>query len=370
MAGPRSDLLDFVAVDIFGVEFTSVCNLKCVYCDVSAPGYKGRHTAQELLEAARKIAEEKRPAFMNFTGIGELTTIPQWTEVVAPFLALAGPTKGLTTNLQKQLDETELATLVKFDEIAISIDTADAELLREIRRKSELRNITTSIARIRAHAIKTGVRQPSLRFNAVVTDRSAPTLFDLCAFAVACGIDRVMLIGLNDTAFFVEQAIVRHVRHLPEEAFMDFVRQIDRGRELLEAHGKVLTVAADLDAYIRGRLSRQAGGGALQPGQTRLCTQLWSYAVVKEDGRISHCCSNMQSRKSLTQHSFDEIMEDEQLRTWRRQLLEGGELPHECRTCHWAPPGAPAQLSALVERLRAPNLAGRDRFGIIAASLK
>ena len=68
--------------------------------------------------------------------------------------------------------------------------------------------------------------------------------------------------------------------------------------------------------------------------------------------------------------SFDQIMEDEALRTWRRQLLEGRELPQECRTCHWAPPGAPAQLSALVERLRAPNLAGRDRFGITAAGVK
>ena len=285
---------------------------------------------------------------MNFTGIGELTAMSNWREAIEPFMALPKMVKSLTTNMQKQMDDDEIATLAKFQQISVSIDTADAKLLREIRVKSELRNITTNIAKVRAYCIKIGKPYPSFRFNVVVTNRSALTLLDTSAFAIACGMDGMMLIELNDTDFHIDQKVVRHVSHLTDNEFSEFAYQVEASRKLMAEHRKEFIVTGDLNSYIQSRLKTKNSDCNITPGQTRMCGQLWSYAVIKEDGRISHCCANMMSQKSLREHSFAEIMDDDEIRSWRLSLLNGKNLPHSCINCHWAGTGSPQDLLQLI----------------------
>jgi wyosine [tRNA(Phe)-imidazoG37] synthetase (radical SAM superfamily) len=310
---------------------------------VSAPTHQGRHTDADLLEASHALAKELRPPSMNFTGIGELTTIPDWPKTVAPFLALPDTAKLLTTNLQKQLDDSEIETLARFDMLSISIDTANAKLLREIRRKSDLRNITTNLARLRAHCIQKSKRIPTLRFNVVMTDRSALTLFELAAYGMACGIDDMMLIELNDTEFFLDRSVVRHISALNDNEFAEFTFQLSETEKLFQRNGKQLILTGDLKAYIQTRHNK-GSEYHLKDGETRRCALLWEYAVIKDDGRISHCCGNLMSKKSIRQHSFDAIMNDDEIRSWRLALLTGKNLPSACVNCHWAVATTPQTL--------------------------
>ncbi len=337
------DLFGFVGLDVVGVEFTSVCNLRCLYCNVSAPGFQGKHTDPALLHTAHRLVSEEKPRWMNFTGIGELTVMPRWHEAVKPFMGIPSMMKALTTNLQKIMDDGEIAALAAFDQISISIDTADAKLLRRIRGNSELRNITTNLTRLRAHAIKEKRRPPSLRFNVVVTTNNALTLVDLAAYAVACGIDDLLLIDLNDRDFFIQEDAIGHVSRLGDAEFAAFSQQLDQARQLLAAHGKSVVLSGDLEHYIQARQSGQAARG-LARGQTRLCRHLWNYAVIKEDGRLSHCCANILSSGSLNASSFADLMDTDVLRAYRRALIQGQDLPASCLNCHWAPAGEPQQL--------------------------
>lgn len=343
------DLYAFIGLDVVGVEFTSVCNLRCLYCNVSEPGFQGRHTDARLLNKAHGLVAEEKPRWMNFTGIGELTTMPNWREAVTPFMGVPSMTKALTTNLQKLMDDDEIAALATFDQISISIDTADAQLLRQIRRNADLRNITTNLTRLRAHAIKHNRRPPSLRFNVVMTTRNAAALVDLAAYAVACGVDDLLLIDLNDRDFFNQEDAVGHVSRLDDQQFAAFSRELQRARDLLAAHKKAVILSGDLESYVKARQSGQAARG-LAPGQTRLCSHLWNYAVVKEDGRLSHCCANILSTDSLQSTSFAELMDTDTLRAYRRGLIQGQDLPPSCINCHWAPAGAPQQLLEMLIR--------------------
>lgn len=343
------DLFGFIGADVIGVEFTSVCNLRCLYCNVSEPGFQGKHTDAEVLHAAHRLVVEEKPRWMNFTGIGELTTMPNWREAVRPFMDVPSTVKALTTNLQKPMDDDEIAALAAFDQISISIDTADAHLLRQIRRNAELRNITTNLTRLRAHAIKHNRRPPSLRFNVVMTTRNVLTLVDLAAYAVACGVDDLLLIDLNDRDFFNQEDAVGHVSRLNDVEFAAFSRELERARHLLSAHGKAVVLSGDLESYVKTRQSGQATRG-LAPGQTRLCSHLWNYAVIKEDGRLSHCCANILSTDSLRSKSFADLMDTDTLRAHRRSLIEGQSLPPSCVNCHWAPAGQPQELLQILAR--------------------
>ena len=337
----------FIGLGIAGIEFTSVCNLKCAYCDVAAPGYKGAPTVEQVLDASYRIVVEQKAWWLNFNGLGELTTIPHWEDVVERFLQVPGLQKCLTTNLQKQMSKIEIATLARFDKIHVSMDCADAELLREIRGKAELRNITTNLMQIKAHCLALNRKAPSIFVNTVITDRNATRLLELGAYVVSCGVDGLMLIELNEE-FYRDEAIIKHIRHLSDVDFNEFAIQLYQVKHMFKERALTLDVTGDLDLYVQSRLGLQNKVDTLPEGQTRLCTQLWNYGMVKGDGRISHCCSNLESTKSLKDHSFEEIMNDEEIRGWRRALLTGRDLPEACVRCHWAGVGSRESLISAV----------------------
>ena len=101
---------------------TSRCNLRCVYCDVSSPGYVGHEfDFQNFKEAVAKL-KQRDTRCVSFYGEGETTTIENWHEYVRS-LREAGILVYLVSNFARRFSDLELDALSEVHEINVSCDT-------------------------------------------------------------------------------------------------------------------------------------------------------------------------------------------------------------------------------------------------------
>lgn len=173
------------------IEITMRCNLHCVYCGVSQPHYAPTEMSGERLDAIAEAARAlPRSVRIMLNGHGETTYHPGWLPFCEKIVAL-GFRVRLTTNLARALKPEEAACLARLEQIEVSVDTADAALLRQLRRQVSIATIVANIERIRAEAARQGVRGPAFAVSCGVFDANYSGLGELAAFCVAQEIRKV-----------------------------------------------------------------------------------------------------------------------------------------------------------------------------------
>lgn len=338
------DLLESTETDTVFIELTTRCNLRCTYCAVSQPTYRGIDLALDGFENFVAQMKSRRVRHVNLNGHGESTIVGDWHSY-ADRLADEGFALSITTNLAKRLTDEEIATLSRFERILVSIDTVDAELLARLRRGSNLGRILDSIARILEVASEHG-REPEIAVSCTVGDLSADGVGDLAEELLRHGV-RVFRFGDLSEYAEIEGALrMRHVSHLPDErrpavreAFAKALKRIE------EAGGK-----AEVDASLRAWLDEQserkvrseerhaAAGGKtvwaddVDTGMTRDCLDPWKLAFVQSDAAVRPCCFFEEQLGTLANTPLEQVVEGEAFRSLRRELLTG-ELRSNCRNC-------------------------------------
>ncbi len=74
-----------------------------------------------------------------------------------------------------------------------------------------------------------------------------------------------------------------------------------------------------------------------QPGQTRLCTDPWTFSQILGDGRVRPCCfSDVELGQLSEKTRFADIFNGEVAMRLRRELLTG-ELDTYCTICNLRP---------------------------------
>ncbi|MGD1918421.1 MAG: radical SAM protein [Pleurocapsa sp.] len=159
------------------IEFTSNCNLRCTYCAVSQPGYKGFTLQEDLVPPIISKLIDRGVETVALNGHGETTMLKNWVEMCQPLIDKIDYIQ-IISNFSKLFKENELSILAKFSRIYISIDTSDPKLLAETRRKVDLGVIVQNIYNIRAKAIELDVEAPKFIFSAGVYDRNVLKLPD------------------------------------------------------------------------------------------------------------------------------------------------------------------------------------------------
>jgi len=146
-----SELLATSKLKLVHLEVTSKCNLRCTYCAVSQPEYKGYDLNVSNLPGI--VADLKRlgAETISLNGHGETTFHNDWKDV---FEAIVGnfPRTEITTNLARNYSDEEIELLSRVDVITVSLDTPDPVLLKDTRRHVDLGVVLTNIARIRGAA--------------------------------------------------------------------------------------------------------------------------------------------------------------------------------------------------------------------------
>jgi hypothetical protein len=155
------------------IDINELCNLRCDYCAVSSPNYVGQEMAPDMFPAMIELVKRMPPgSAIHVNGHGETTFHPKWMDISCQILA-ADHRPYITTNLAKNFSDAEIDLLAQFGAIAVSLDSTDDKLMREIRKPVRVAHVFSTIARIRAAAERQKVSPPpSINFSVGIYDPS------------------------------------------------------------------------------------------------------------------------------------------------------------------------------------------------------
>src|ERR1700733_13695975 len=208
------------------IEFTSDCDLRCVYCLVSSDTYRGRTISTAIIGKLKEELPNRGIKHVGINGHGETTIIPNWVDICGPFLEMA-VTSHLISNFARSFKRRELETLARVKLILVSLDTVDTDLLKAIRRKGDLRTIVMNIVNVRATAMRLGVAAPRFQVNAGIYDRNVFGLPDLARFCIALKIESLSFWSLLVHSVFAEDAKCNTVENLSPPELRRAIAAID-----------------------------------------------------------------------------------------------------------------------------------------------
>jgi len=125
------------------------------------------------------------------------------------------------------------------DSIKISIDTADRMLLQRLRRRVDLRQITTNVALTKAAALKLHRAPPNFGFLCGLYDRNTLEWDTFARFSIASGITAVDIWSLTEHPGLdvPDEDRVHPLDDLLDCDLRPRVQSILRGLRLLRRHG-------------------------------------------------------------------------------------------------------------------------------------
>jgi MoaA/NifB/PqqE/SkfB family radical SAM enzyme len=243
------------------LDITSRCNLRCVYCAVSHPDYKGidmaNGIAQKAIALVLELAKHNRLDPIDLNGHGETTFREGWTDICFALIE-RGVRVRITSNFAKSFNEAEFEALASMDEIAISMDSADPKLLRDVRRKVDLRQIVTNVAFVRATALRLHRRPPAFAFLCGLYDKNTLHWESFARFAVALGITSIGLWSLteHDGLDVPVDDRVHPLDDLPDVELRPRLLSIRRGLDFLRRHDVPVAIQGgfveNLERRVRG----------------------------------------------------------------------------------------------------------------------
>jgi MoaA/NifB/PqqE/SkfB family radical SAM enzyme len=353
------------------VEYTSRCNLRCKYCTKSNPGdddIPGRNMdmAPEGVDAVLRFIAKQSFKEVLLAGTGESTFHPDW-KTDFPRLIAAAKTANpkcfvhFNSNFALRFSDDAWPILAQLDGLMVSIDTADAEVTRHVRAKSDLAVIVYNLTRLRAHCRHHQIKVPRVVINVTLHEAACAGLPDLMSLLADLPVAMVSISDMVQT-----EAATRHgIRPLNGEDRNAMVKAAGYLRDAMaraKAMGK-FTVA--LQPFLAQRINALlqepiAGEGRVaspspenqQGVTTKLCTQPWTRFTVAADASIYPCCvTDMPPVGSLAAHADPERdgIDGVRLRRFRQDLLLGN-VPKVCVGCTNAADGAPQVLQDFLRK--------------------
>jgi radical SAM protein with 4Fe4S-binding SPASM domain len=326
---------DTVFIDIEGE-----CNLRCVYCYQSDKDFKPHPGMSEaIVELALQFAKTYGRGAINVTAQGEFTFGKNWISVAKKLLA-SGLSACCTSNLSQPLQREEIETLSRFTFICLSLDTADRETLRAIRRSADIRAIAHNVLQIRAAATAQGRNPPHMVVNCVLSTGNALLLPDLAAYCYTLGIAGVFASPLHayghfgfDKAQLGDAQVYAPIETWDLEQLQRLQADFGKATKIAHSQARWFTVAPALAQRLKMRLAQLDTANVVPPGMTRLCTQPWDRVVINHDGTIMPCCYGADVVGNISTDGIDGVMHGKKLTALKRALLTGENLPETCRTC-------------------------------------
>lgn len=340
-------MLQAVTIDKVLLELTSRCNLKCPFCTLSHPEYKGGDSSFDV-DQLIPILKRSRVKKVEVNNHGESTIVLGW-EKVAQKLLENGFSVSITSNLAKAFSEEEIATLADLT-VYLSIDTIEPELFRKLRLGAYFNRVIQNVEKIQLEKKrkKTGT---AMGWRTIICDATYLGVPQLIEYGLALGVSEFYFGHLQKMIDVKTSYNLKHLCDLTD-------KEIEEALSILNVSKKTLDEACvvhDLDKFIDELIynrkptiisyiepdpktsspfepaSRETYSEEVPPGWTRNCLLPWNMAQIKYNQNITFCCW-MKSLGNLKNSSFEDIINGEIAQKYREGLLTG-QLMTECKTC-------------------------------------
>jgi MoaA/NifB/PqqE/SkfB family radical SAM enzyme len=345
---PADELLASQTTEAIFLELTSRCNLRCTYCAVSQPTYRGIDLALDGFDNFLEQMRARGVRLVTMNGHGESTIMKDW-EVYADRLADAGFRLHITTNMAKRLTPAEIAALSRFERILVSFDTVDPQLVEQLRRGTNLDTILANISAVQQFAASRR-RTPGIGISCTIGDLTASGIPDLVETCLALGIRTFRFGDLAEYERIEGVTWMRHVSNLSADRLAEAGAGFRRALRLIEAKGGSFEVDAPLVSLLQREDSSsielaerdtRAGDKTVhyvdaERDQTRDCLDPWRIAFVQADASVRPCCFFEEKLGTLMTHSLVDVVEGAEFRKLRSEMLSG-ELRPNCRSCSARP---------------------------------
>jgi len=322
------------------LEFTTRCNLGCIYCFSRDPRHHGIDLDLGHLDQLAASLARRKVLAVGVSGFGETTVVEGWHEACTRLLD-SGSSLFITTNLARELNEAEARILARFLIIQVSCDSVNPEVFRKLRRGGDLKTLLYNMARIRSAAVRYGMRAPVFWWNIVVCDQTLSHLEESVSFGLACGVKHFNFMNMYKPP--VQQTIARPVSELSYSEREQCLGILERVfRKIRKERGSF--VSGSLIQEIKRGLGQEPSSNAFgnsddvksRPGIdfTRNCLDPWLYLKVGADGGVRPCCIANEPLGFLGNGAkLDDFFNCTKAIEYRESILTG-RLKSECLTCN------------------------------------
>ncbi len=376
----RPNLLESQRTRAFHLEFTSRCNLKCIYCAAGQPDYQGSDIAPETIDKVIELLVRRKPEVVSVNGHGETTIYKDWHLYCNRMLDL-GLNLHIISNFCKKFSPEELETLSRFKSIEISCDTHDPILFAKLRRGADMVTLGTNLQRLKTCCKESERPFPSINFSCVISDQNALHLEEYVKFGLSLGVCYFNFCTLNpypeledagsqeprpmtvlplEKLHRAEKVMLRAFDILKRSRILyrtqgdpiGTLRETIRRLETAPAQGGVQTPSAELpyshqetlppetpDREVPAAMEAEAASWSRRSlefppdgTRTRDCLEPWEFLMVRSNRDVYPCCWYPPVFSMSESPFVRDMFNSSPIKAIRRGLLTG-QLSRDCRTC-------------------------------------
>lgn len=298
-------------VDLF-LNFSTVCNYNCVFCNRDVEPVIIRLSDVENLDELLSHAN-----MVDITGYGEITAHPEFEKIIELFSAKGVKLRMVTNGSRLTATLIDKITQANFKEMVISLNSLNPETYPKIHGKN------TRLERVLDNLKTLMAKKPNfpVRLSFVITSLNFNEIGDFLVFAKEKGFSSVTCLGLTPTLKdrYSDDLIVHNTEE--NRIYLNDMRTV----------AKNLGVVAALP-YLE---NQQVGEEKIDPARLKKmvqgCDWVFSKMGIEPDGRVVPCCWSRVELGNIKIQSFSDIWYGEKYKELRKMVLRGDTT--YCKNC-------------------------------------
>jgi MoaA/NifB/PqqE/SkfB family radical SAM enzyme len=341
------------------IETTQACNLSCVHCAVSQPGYCGSTLSWEAFSHILPFLHTHHP-LVHLNGHGETLLCKRFLAMFEAVVG-AGCRVGFQTNatlLQPELTQRllDVAGPQSFSYICLSIDAAEGDLYERIRREASFETFCTNARVLAEERRRRELTLPKLKFEFVAMRMNVHQLPDTVRLVAQLGGDELDVSDLVEYSGMEGQKLGRDLefaRPFFREA-ANLAKELRIGFRVMPVFDQLVmclaparndtpavTAAADLAKQVPFPPAVSVIPPSVpdreptRPRRGRMvknCRDPWDLTMVQASGEVVPCCMLTLPMGNVSEQPLEEIWRGPQYTALRRLLASPTPLP-DCTTC-------------------------------------
>lgn len=326
------------------VDYSTRCNLRCTYCKTGGPAHVDIDMSEDELVEIDEFCRAYGVRNIWLSCSGETTMYPGWDDKLHMFLNERPEyILHLNSNFARPFTDKDIAALLKFQHIQISIDSSSPETLKK-QRTADLRNIIFNLARLRQAAYLSDRKKQALAFNCVVTRDNIRDIEGLAVLALQFEVPEVTLTeaGPSDNPKMPDT-----LDKMTEEEAQAFAHSVFKAARWLVSHGCFFNLRGSLHGKLLPAIQAIGNGQPLvnlaanfrrQETNTATigrCELPWNSVAVLANGDIKACCGSEETFGNVKEETITAIFNGSKARAFRERVLAGGS-DSPCIGCPFA----------------------------------